>query len=104
MLHPIGVEEAIVFRLAAVRKLAPQRSHPLDMPAKVDLLGEQLRARFAIIGGLVGEGPAAFLGKLRSRAQVAHTSSRASLSRRRSSSSLGSFVSNVPVLTSPAGS
>ena len=64
MLLPGGVEEAIVARLAAVRKLAAEGRDALDLTAKLDLFLEKLRSCFTIFGRLIGKRLATLFGKL----------------------------------------
>ena len=103
VLLPVRVEEAVVARLAAVGKLAPQGGDPLDVPPQLDLLGEELGSRRAIVCRFVREWLAA-LRPVRRRGVGRSYVLPVPISRRSSSVSLGSLVANVPVFTSPAGS
>lgn len=57
-------EAMVAGHLAPGRQRSALPGHPLDVPAELDLLGQQCRARGAVLGTLVGEADRARLRRL----------------------------------------
>jgi uncharacterized protein YjlB len=51
----VRIQKAIVLRLAAGRQLASHGGDALNLPAKLDLFGEQPGARVTIFGAVAGK-------------------------------------------------
>jgi len=66
------VEKRVVAGRAAGRQRAPHRRDPLEVPAQLDLLGEQRGAGGAVLGAVVRIGLAGLGGELVGRLQCFH--------------------------------